>query len=790
MFRIIDRYTLREILPPFVLALLVFTFMLMMGPIEKVARDLLAKNVPAGTIIRMLVLLLPSSLAITIPIAFLLGLLVAFGRLSGDSEWVALQACGVTLLRMLRPVMALAVVCWGATSWVMLDAVPSANQAYREIAYGVIAARVETEIRPRIFFTDFPNLVLYTKDTAPGAGWSDVFVADTRQPGPPLVSVARGGRMVLDEAQRRVEMVLDDRTTYSMSTGANGQAQFEQSMSKELSSQLDPEQVFPKAMPVKGEPEKTIAELRQTIEELRKTGQPTDRAEYYIQLKFSIPFACLVFALMGLGFGVSSSRGGKLAAFAMGSAVIFAYYVIMYQARSLSLSGVWPAWLAAWLPNIVLGPAGAWVVYRRARSAGRSFQLTLPAVGFLRRFLPQGARPAAATGTAGASPSASSRPVLVIRFPQVWLPRLGILDRYISRNYLRLQALTFVSLLGIFYIATFIDLSDKLFGGVTTANLVLQLFIFKTPQFIYYIVPLSVLIATLVTVGGLTRNSELIVMRACGISLYRAAYPLIVLAAGASLLLFGLEEYVLAPSDWHARNVEHIVRSNRPLPSAVLNRRWIAARDGSIYHYDLFDVKSGSLVGFWHYEFATGSWRLSRITYMEHVRFARPSATPGSPVGAWRTGAGWVREIKSDSESTYATFTSKSVTMELPEYFGAVQPDATSMTYAELSEYIDEMRGAGHNILEYLVDLHRKISFPFVTVVMALLAVPFAVTTGRRGALYGIGVGIVLAIVYWTANNLFAVVGSAGMVSPALAAWAPNLLFGAGALYMILTVRT
>ena len=124
---------------------------------------------------------MPQALAITIPMAFLLGLLVAFGRLSGDSEWVAMQACGVTLLRMLRPVMALALVCWAATSWVMIEAVPAANQAYREIAYGVIAARVESEIKPRIFFTDFPNLVLYATDTAPGGGWSDVFVADTSQ---------------------------------------------------------------------------------------------------------------------------------------------------------------------------------------------------------------------------------------------------------------------------------------------------------------------------------------------------------------------------------------------------------------------------------------------------------------------------------------------------------------------------------------------------------------------------------------------------------------------------------
>ncbi len=128
--------------------------------------------------------------------------------------------------------------------------------------------------------------------------------------------------------------------------------------------------------------------------------------------------------------------------------------------------------------------------------------------------------------------------------------------------------------------------------------------------------------------------------------------------------------------------------------------------------------------------------------------------------------------------------------MEPPEYFGSEQPVADRMTYRELKRHIESMRAAGLNVVPLLVDLHSKVAFPFVGIVMTLIAVPFAVTTGRRGALYGIGLGMVLAMVYWTSNNLFVAVGSAGLLSPALAAWAPNLLFGAGAAYLLLTVRT
>ncbi len=784
MTRILDRYVFREILPPFLLALLVFTFMLMMQPIDRNAQALLEKGVSVPVIARMLALLVPQALAITIPMAFLMGLLVAFGRLSADSEWVALQACGVALSRLLRPVLLLAVLAWGATQWVLVDLVPRSNQAFREMEYGVVAARVAGEIKPRIFFEDFPNLVLYARDTAPdGRGWRDVFVADTGQGAAPGISVAGRGRMLLDRASRTVRLVLEDRVSYRMGTDAAGRAVFEANPSRTLVTELDPERVFPQAVPMKGEPEKTIPELRQTIEDLRKQGLPTDRPEYYIHLKFSIPVACFVFALMGLGFGVSPHRGGKLAAFALGSGVIFAYYLVMYQARSLSLGGRFPAWLAAWLPNIILGPVGAVVAWRRARSSGRVFAFRIPGVGRLVRWRPRRAAPTPA-GSA-ATPGAPG-----VRLPGRMLPQPGILDRYIATIYLRLQALTFVSLLGIFYISEFIDLSDKLFRGSTTAGLLLRYFAFETPQLVYYILPISVLVATLITVGLLTRTSELVVMRACGVSLYRAALPLLAMAAASSVLLFGLGEYVLASSNRHAADLEHQIRFGSQRTVSVFGRRWTTGRNGDIYHYDFFDPRRGELRNFWRYQFARQSWRLTRITYAESARFDPTSLEPGRGVGTWTCRRGWVRTLTPGGGADYSAFSTSAVTMEPADYFGTEPPDAASMTFSDLRAYIDSMRGSGLNVLPQMVDLHRKIAFPLVTLVMTLLAVPFAVLTGRRGALYGIGVGIVFAIVYWTANNAFGAVGAAGLMAPALAAWAPNLLFGAGAAFLLLTVRT
>ena len=149
--RIIDRYVIREVLGPFVIGLLVFTFLLIIPFLIDYAESFISKGVPVLVVLRVMATLLPQALALTIPMSLLLGLLVAFGRLSADREFVAMQACGVSLLRLLRPVGVVSVLAWCATSYVYLVAVPDANQRFREITFGVVAERAEGEVRPRVF---------------------------------------------------------------------------------------------------------------------------------------------------------------------------------------------------------------------------------------------------------------------------------------------------------------------------------------------------------------------------------------------------------------------------------------------------------------------------------------------------------------------------------------------------------------------------------------------------------------------------------------------------------------
>src|SRR3989442_5844293 len=633
--RIIDRYVIRQVLWPLSIGLLIFTFILIIPYLIEVGEELVAKGVSATVIVRVMATLLPMALGVTIPMSLLLGLLIGFGRLSADREFVALQACGVSLMRLLRPVAVLSLTAWAATSYILLYAIPSANQTYREIAFNLLAERAEGEVKPRVFFEEFPDLVLYVREVPPTGGWTDVFMADNRSGHSPSVYLARRGRVVINRNARTVDIVLEHVTRHMAE--ANGK--YEVGTSEHLLLSVNPETVFPRRGPQKGDREMSIAELRARAAEVESQGFSSHNQWMEIHKKFSIPFACLVFGLIGLSLGASNRRDRLLASFVIGIGVIFVYYVVLSLGGSMAKGHMVTPWLAVWLPNIVLGLLGGLLFLWRDRVVDQPLRITLPRFGRTTDAVRADARPDAA------------RPqrVLTIRLPAIRLPFPGILDRYVAINYAHVFGLTFVAMLGVFYISTFLDLSDKVFKGEATWRMLGGYLWYITPQYVYYIVPLSVLIAALVTIGLLTKNSELIVMKACGISLYRVALPTLVCAAFAGGVLFLLEETVLGPSTRRAEAIRHQMRGGLPQTFDVLNRRWIVANDGDIYHYVYFDPRKEQLNALSVYHFSNGGERLAGRTYAGRAVYVgtRGGARPGN----WNAEQGGTRVFGAEGET-------------------------------------------------------------------------------------------------------------------------------------------
>ncbi len=749
--RTIDRYILRQLAWPFSLGLTVFTFLLIVPELMKYAEDYISKGVPLWVVGQLVVTLLPFSLALTIPMSVLLALLVAFGRLSADREFVALQACGVSLYRLFRPVALVAVTSCLATAYVYMVLIPVGNQTFREITFNIVASSAENEVKPRVFFDGFPNVVIYARELPPTGGWDGVFIADNRAGEGSSVYLARHGRAVVNREAKTVEMVLEDWTRHE----ADPSGEYRVFRGAHMVLNLNPAGMFPSGGVAKGLREMSVPELRARIDSMREAGVSPHTEVFEFHKRFSIPAACLVFGLIGLALGATNRRDAKLASFVLGIGVIFAYYLLLWFGQSLVKGQRIPSPIAAWLPNLVLGALGVVLFRWRDRVADRR----IPIPEALRRRIAQRTQ----------------------AFGHGALP-FGILDRYVALTYLRLLGLSALALGGIFYVSAFIELSENVFKGTGTWSMLGTFFVYTTPQYLYYIVPLSVLLAALVTVAILTKNSELVVMKACGISLYRIAAPMVAGAVAAGAFLFTLEQTVLGPANRKAQAIRHVLTGGSPETFDVLNRRWVVGQDGAIYHYNYFDPRLRRFDNLWVYEFDKPMRSITQRTFAQQAQYAGSN---------WNVERGWTRAFDEVGESaSFNEFASVTRSFEAPDYFSTEPPDPQFMSFTQLRAYTEQLAQSGFDVVRQRVALYRKVSFPFVTLVMTLIAVPFAVTIGRSGAMAGIGVGIGIALAYWTTILFFAAMGSGGLLAPMLAAWAPNLLFGAGAAYLLLTVRT
>ncbi|TAK12057.1 MAG: YjgP/YjgQ family permease, partial [Acidobacteria bacterium] len=317
-------------------------------------------------------------------------------------------------------------------------------------------------------------------------------------------------------------------------------------------------------------------------------------------------------------------------------------------------------------------------------------------------------------------------------------------------------------------------------GSASMLTLIDYLF-YSTPQFIYFLMPIAVLVAALVTIGTLSKTGELTVMRSCGISLYRLAVPLLIVAAVWSGLLFALEERVLAQANKKKAALEDVIRER---PSATLDvneRHWLAGTRGRIYYYRLYAQRQRIFTDLSIYEISESPYRVTRHTFVPRAVLAR---------GVWTGGPGWSQTFPASGPPVQETFDRRALSLDSVRYFETETRDAEAMTVTQLGEYVKTLKASGLSSGSFDVELHRKYAMPLMTLIMTLIAVPFGVTTGRRGALYGIGLAIALAFTYQITFIAFGFFGSADLLPAVLAAWAPNLLFLAGASYLLFTVRT
>ncbi|HEX6740025.1 MAG TPA: LptF/LptG family permease [Vicinamibacteria bacterium] len=780
---LLDRYVVKEMVPPIGLGLLLFTFILLLDQISQLMKILVSKGADLGTVVRAFVYLLPSIFSVTIPMAFLLGVLLAFGRLASDSEIVALRASGVSPARLLRPVLALSAVASLVTLYVVAVALPAANQAYRELVFSLVISKARTGVTPRVFNDDLmPGMVLYVSDIPAETGeWRDVFLYDERSPQKPSVILARRGRLDIDRVQKTVSIRLQQGVVHAFQTV--DPAAYERLEFANRDFPLPFDQFFPIIPLAKGDREMTLGELSAAVRDLRAKGggrKDTGRFEVEYHKKFAIAAACLVFGLLGLGLSLGSKKEARSAAFGLSIAVIFIYYVIIRLGEQAGDTGMMPPLLAMWGANLVLGLVALALLvlnhrlaafdpldprqylallsrWRRRPDPGRSGVVRRPAVGPRRR-------------------------VVVLKVPRWAVPIPGTLDRYIARSWVGKFGMVIVAFWALFVLVNFMDLFDDVQHNRVKGVVVLHYYVFQSPQILHLVTPVAVLVAVLVTFGLLARRNEVTAMKAAGVSLYRATLPALALGGLMALAMFGLSEFILPPMNRVATRDFNVIKGRPPISVTLLQRRWVSGSDGRIYHYEYFSPVpgGGTLHGLTVYDVSAKDWQLADQL---HTKSATWNGVSYDLQDGWRRTFGEGQHFRSFN-------TARTREIEGPGYFRQEERPADTLRFQELREHIADLERLGLDVIALRVQLHRKLAFPVVCVVMTLLGIPFAFVVARKGALYGVASSVVIAIVYWACLAIFDALGNNAYLPPLLAAWAPNLLFGGAAIYLMLTLDT
>jgi LPS export ABC transporter permease LptG len=311
-----------------------------------------------------------------------------------------------------------------------------------------------------------------------------------------------------------------------------------------------------------------------------------------------------------------------------------------------------------------------------------------------------------------------------------------------------------------------------------------------TPSMLYQIAPLAVLIAVLVTFGVLNRNSEIVAMKATGISLYRLVVPIVSMSAVLAVGLFLFDQYYLPQANRKQEALRSTIKGRPPQTFLHPEQKWIfgeprAGEVSRIFYYQFFDPGSNEFANFSVFEFDRSTFAISRRIFASRVFW-------DTRTGSWIFQNGWVRDFDGATQTRYQDFkfTSFPEIHEEPTYFTKESLQSQEMNFGQLERYIRDLRQSGFDTMRLRVALWHKLAYPLIAIVMAILGIPFALSMGRRGSLSGIAVAIAVALTYWVVDGLFGAMGNVNYLPAALAAWSPDVLFGLTGGYFLLRTPT
>jgi len=300
-----------------------------------------------------------------------------------------------------------------------------------------------------------------------------------------------------------------------------------------------------------------------------------------------------------------------------------------------------------------------------------------------------------------------------------------------------------------------------------------------------WLAPLSVLLAVLTTIGLLQKSNEITAMKATGTSIYRVIFPVFVIAAAISTGLFFFDQLYIPAANQRQETIRNQIKGKPAQTYLRPDRRWIFGEHNTIYYYEFFDPDQNTFANITAFQFDPETFELTGRVHASRAHWSEE-------LKKWVFEQGWVRTFRGSAIQGFHRFDVETfpTLIEPPAYFKKEVRQSSEMNYQELRSYIADLQQSGFDVVRLRVQLQKKFAYPLITLVMAVLAVPFSLSAGRQGALTGIAVALSVAIIYFVAAGLFEAMGNASQLPAAMAAWAPDLIFALLGGYLLLKVPT
>jgi LPS export ABC transporter permease LptG len=785
-FLVLDRYIAREMVSPFAFGCTLFTFFLILDRIYNLTDLVITKGVPFVLVVQLLVFMLPSFLANTLPMALLVAVLLAGGRLASDLEVVAFKAAGVSALRLFRPVLLASLAVALATASLTLVVNPVANHEFKRQLFRILQARAVSGLQERVFNGAFGDVIIYVQDVSTSQiALRGLLVSDERDPTLSRIITAPEGRLITDEVSQHITLrlmngavneadVMPADPPQGLTTkevpilgGAAGPARYRYTRFDiyDISLSMD--------SPLKGasrveKPEKdlSLGQLAEKIAEFRHDAY--SRAPFQIERhkRYALPLAALVFGLVAFPLAIRSHRGGRSIALVGSLAILVTYYLVMTSLEGAALGTRIPPALAIWTPNVVFAVVGLGLLIATTR------EWTWPAMPVVWRALEAlgraiaRRRPRRARGHATSAPHDSTH----------------IMDRYLVREYVAFMGIGLAVTTALFIVIDLLQTLDRYLRLKPPMVYIFAHFLYRLPAALLECLPVVMLVATIFLFLTLSRYHELTALKAAGISLYRVSAPILGLGLAVAIGAGLFQELVLPILNERGDEVDRVkIRGQAPRHLQSRQRLWVRSADSRFYRVELLNPGTDDLYG---------------VTILEIDREFRLVGRLDARRAHW-TAAGWelsdgaYREFGSDGKVQTVPFglTALDLKEEMDDFI-RIQKPANTMSFMELREYTAQLEAAGFEIRKYLVELYSKLSFPLVNLVMVLVAIPFALQAPRGGRLFGIGLAIAIMAGYLVVHYVALAFARADLLPPLIAAWTANVIFIGIGVSLLLRART